>query len=91
MSTNTTTDPLALGIELGFSAELATDLDRLLTTFNLEAASVSEQTVFLLEFGRLAHDRYQQLIDQAQAKGQSSVIPYAQCVRDLVHEVTSRK
>ncbi len=69
------------------SPELHQELELLYKEFNLSSMTPEEQGIFILELGRLAHDRYQQRLDQAVRRGEAVVLSYADHVRELVHEL----
>lgn len=72
---------------LGFSSELSADVSALIDYFDVESMSPEEQAVFILEVGRLVHDRYTQLIDQTRESGGGEVMPYAEFARGVFAEL----
>jgi hypothetical protein len=72
---------------LGFSAELSADVSKLIDYFDVESMSPEEQAVFILEVGRLVHDRYALVINQTRESGGGEVMPYADFARGVFAEL----
>jgi len=87
MSEQLTVIEKRLAEDLGMSLSVCSDFSRLLNEFDVHAMHAEEQAIFLLEFGRLARDRYEQLSASAQG-----IIPtLTESVTRLINELIAQR
>ena len=62
-------------------------MESLLEKFEVSRMSSDEQALFLIEVGRILHERYSQKIEESRAKDDEEVGSFEQCALTTLNEL----